>query len=73
MKYIATIIRNNSLGKVVEVDSLEDGQLLIQEWAKNQFERDLTEEEEESLENDYEIYNDSDQGNVYTFAVGIVE
>ena len=73
MKYIATIIRNNSLGKVVEVDSLEDGQLLIQEWAKNQFERDLTEEEEESLENDYEIYNDSDQCNVYTFAVGIVE
>ncbi len=71
-QYIAAIIHNNSLGQVLAVESEEQGKDVLRVWAKEQFNRPLTQDEEESLENELEIYNDEDADNAYSFSIGIV-
>ena len=70
---IAVKIHNHSLGKVTEVSSEEEGKSLIKDWVAEQFGRELTAEEEETLENELEFYDDSDPDNHYTFSVGAVD
>ena len=71
--YIAVRIHNNSLGKVVKVKDENDGKDIIRGWAEEQFERPLTDEEIDGLENEPEIYNEDDADNLFCFSVGIVE
>lgn len=63
-------IHNNSLGSCVMVDTINDGVNLIRKYVKDQFGRDLTAEENEILENDYEFYNDDDADNIVSFSLG---
>jgi hypothetical protein len=63
-------IHNNSLGSCVMVGTITDGVNLIREYVKDQFGRDLTIEENEILENNYEFYNDDDCDNIYSFSIG---
>lgn len=71
--YIVAKIHNNSLGRAIEVDSEAHGKDIVREWAEDQFQRGLTDEEIENLENYWEIYDDSDPENVYAFSIAIVE
>ena len=73
MKYIVARIHNNSLGSVTEVSSEEEGQSLIRGMAEEQFERGLTDEEIDDLENNLEIYNEDDSDNIFCFSLGIIE
>ena len=63
-------IHNNRLGICVMVGSISEGVQLIREYVQNQFNRDLTAEENDILENDYEFYNDDDMDNVITYSLG---
>ena len=63
-------IHNNRLGSCVMVDTITDGVNLIREYVKDQFGRDLTAEENDMLENDYEFYNDDDAYNIISFSLG---
>ena len=63
-------IHNNRLGSCVTVDSISEGIKLIQEYVRDQFNRDLTDEENEILENDYEFYSDADLDNIVSFTIG---
>lgn len=73
MKYIVAIIHNNSLIRVKEVESEEEGKNLIRGWAEEQFERGLEDEEIDDLENSLEISNMEDADNHYCFSVGIID
>lgn len=73
MKYIVVKIHNQSLGKVVEVSSLEEGMGIIRDWFFEQFNRSINDEETDSLINTYEVYNDEDFDNHYTFSIGIID
>lgn len=66
-------IHNNRLGSCVMVDSISEGIKLIREYVKTQFNRDLTDEENKILENDYEFYNDDDADNIVSFTIGSLE
>jgi len=70
---IVARIHNNTLGKCIFVNTIEEGKELIKSWASEQFSRSLNEDELESLENDLDVYNDEDADNVYTFSIAIVE
>lgn len=63
-------IHNNRLGSCTNVSSYDEGFNLIRQYVKNQFERDLTEEEEELLDNEFEFFNDEDPDNVVSFTIG---
>ena len=63
-------IHNNTLGSCVMVGTITDGINLIREYVKDQFGRDLTADENDRLENDYEFYNDDDVDNIFTFSIG---
>lgn len=65
-------IHNNSLGSCVMVETIEEGLDLIRQYVKDQFNRELTTEENDNLENNQEFYNDDDPENIVTFSVGIV-
>ena len=65
-------IHNNSLGSCVMVETIEEGLNLIRQYVKDQFNRELTTEENDNLENNQEFYNDDDPENIVTFSVGIV-
>lgn len=71
--YIAAKIHNSSLGKVVSVDSIEDGETLIIKWAEEQLNRKLEEDELDCIYGEGEFYDDSDPDNHYTFSIGIVQ
>jgi hypothetical protein len=73
MKYVVVKIHNQSLGKVIEVDSIEKGFNIIHEWFKDQFDRVMCDDELDDLENLMEINIEEDDVNQYTFAVGIIE
>ena len=73
MKYIVAHIHNNSLGKVVEAPSESEGKDILRGWAEGQFERPLTDEENDSLENNLEVYNEEDADNIFCFSIGIIE
>lgn len=73
MKYIAAKIHNSSLGKVVEVSSIEEGEKLIIKWAEEQLDRKLETEELDDIYGEREFYDDSDPNNHYTFSVAVVE
>lgn len=66
-------IHNNSLGISFLVPSIEAGIEEIKKMAIGQFQRELTEEEVSEIENNYELYNDDDMYNVYTFSLGKME
>ena len=63
-------IHNNTLGSCVMVGTITDGINLIREYVQDQFNRELTADENDRLENDYEFYNDDDADNIFTFAIG---
>ena len=63
-------IHNNTLGSCVMVGTITDGINLIREYVKDQFNRELTADENDRLENDWEFYNDDDVENIVTFSVG---
>lgn len=73
MKFIVAKIHNQSLGKVVEVSSIEEGQNVIRDWFFEQFNRVINEREIDDLINSCEICNMDDADNHYTFSIGIVE
>ena len=63
-------IHNNTLGSCVMVGTITDGINLIREYVQDQFNRELTADENDRLENDYESYNDDDADNIFTFSIG---
>ena len=63
-------IHNNRLGSCVMVGTITDGINLIREYVQDQFNRELTADENDRLENDYEFYNDDDDDNIFTFSIG---
>lgn len=65
-------IHNNKLGSCVPVDDHEDGEDVIRSWVKDQFGRDITDDENEILMNDGEFYNDDDPDNIVTFSIGMM-
>lgn len=66
-------IHNNQLGRCVEVQSSGKGIALIEEMFREQFNRDLTPEEAETLENDFSLVIDNDPDNVFSFCIGMME
>ena len=73
MTMIVVDIHNAHLGIVFEVDSVEEGKSAIKELAENKLQRSLTDQENESLENEFEVYNDDDADNVWSYSIGLVE
>lgn len=73
MKYIVARIHNNSLGRVIEVSSTDEGKDIIRGMAEELFDRPLTDEEIDSLEDNLEIYNEDDMDNIFCFSVGIID
>jgi hypothetical protein len=71
--YIVARIHNARLGSVVGVETIDEGIELIRGYVRDHFNRELTDEENEVLLNEYEFYNDSDPDNIVTFSVGVVE
>ena len=65
-------INNAHLGSVFEVDSLEEGKSAIKELAEHKLSRELNNEENESLENCLEVYNEEDADNVWSFSMGFI-
>ena len=66
-------IHNGSLGTCVRVNSFVDGENVIRDWVRDQFGRDITEDENEILVNTGEFYSDEDADNEYTFSLGMLE
>ena len=73
MTMIVVDIHNARLGSVFEVDSLEEGKSAIKKLAENKLQRVLNDQENESLENELEVYNEEDADNVWSFSMGLVE
>ena len=73
MTMIVVDIHNAHLGSVFEVDSLEEGKSAIKKLAENKLQRVLNDQENESLENELEVYNEEDADNVWSFSMGLVE
>jgi len=63
-------IHNNRLGSCVMVGTITNGINLIREYVQDQFNRELTADENDRLENDYEFYNDDDADNIISFSLG---
>jgi len=55
------------------VESVEKGQAIVKKLAEDKLQRELNDEENESLENDLEVYNDDDADNVWSYSIGLVE
>jgi hypothetical protein len=70
---IVAKIHNQSLGKCVFVDTVEDGKNVIRDWFFEQFDRVINADEIDTLENQLEVYNDEDSDNNFTFSIGIIE
>ncbi|HQZ50812.1 MAG TPA: hypothetical protein PLF17_09820 [Chitinophagaceae bacterium] len=66
-------IHNNSLGNSFLVPSIEAGIEEIKKMAIEQFGRELYNYEIEEAENDYELYNNDDMDNIYSFSLGQLE
>ena len=66
-------IHNNRLGTCLAVSSYDEGIKLIEKYVRDQYQRDLNQEEKETLEDTYEFYNDSDPDNIVSFTIGAVE
>ena len=73
MTMIVADIHNARLGSVWEVDSWEEGMSTIRKLAENKLQRILNDQENESLENEFEVYNEEDMDNVWSFSIGLVE
>jgi|LakMenE18May11ns_1017448.scaffolds.fasta_scaffold9567260_2 hypothetical protein len=71
--FIVATIHNSKLGLCLAVSSIETGLRIIREKAENQLERVLTPEELFDLENMYEVYNDEDCDNVFSWSIGFLE
>ena len=73
MTMIVVDIHNARLGSVFGVESVEKGQAIVKKLAEDKLQRELNDEENESLENDLEVYNDDDADNVWSYSIGLVE
>ena len=73
MTMIVVDIHNARLGSVFEVDSFEEGKSAIKKLAENKLQRVLNDQENESLENELEVYNEEDADNVWSFSMGLVQ
>lgn len=72
MLFVAKI-HNNSLGACVRIATWDEGIALIKGMATEQLNRELTDEEINCINNSYELYDDSDSDNIWTFSIGEVE
>lgn len=66
-------IHNNRLGTCHAVSSYEEGIKLIESYVRDQYQRDLTLQEKQLLEDTYEFYNDDDADNIVSFTIGAIE
>lgn len=73
MTMIVVGIHNDRVGTAFEVDGLAGGRLAIKKLAENKLQRILNDQENESLENELEVYNEEDMDNVWSFSIGLVE
>lgn len=73
MKLIVAVIHNQSLNKVQEVSSIDEGKLAIRDLFAAQMGRVVNDEETDDLEDFLEICNMDDAENHWTFSIGIVE
>lgn len=71
--YIVAKIHNGSLGRTFEVEDQDKGIDCIRDMAEEHLGRELTPEEIDELDNNFELVNDEDSDNQYTWAIGIVE
>lgn len=65
-------IHNNSLGICKAVTSIEAGVEYIKDMVFEQF-GELSENDIEHIEHDYEYYNCDDADNIFTFSLGQIE
>ena len=72
MKYIVARIHNNSLGRVIEVSSEDEGKDLLKELINDQFGRGPTDEEVDQIEDYLEVYNEEDADNIFCFSIGVI-
>ncbi len=73
MDIIVADIHNARLGSVFGVESVEKGQAIVKKLAEDKLQRELNDEENESLENYLEVYNEEDIDNVWSFSIGLVQ
>ncbi len=69
MTMIVVGIHNARVGTAFEVDGLAGGRLAIKKLAENKLQRELNDEENESLENELEVYSDDDMDNVWSYSL----
>lgn len=70
--YIVADIHNNSLGITHGTETLEEALELAKGMAETKLGRELTEEEESSLFDAYEIFDEDDPDNIWCITVGMV-
>lgn len=66
------VIHNNSLGNCIAVQSFDEGDSIIIEYAKGRLNRDLTEEEIEDIQETHEFHDFSDSDNHTSFCLGMM-
>jgi hypothetical protein len=69
MTMIVVGIHNARVGTAFEVDGLAGGRLAIKKLAENKLQRILNDQENESLQNELEIYSDDDMDNVWSYSL----
>jgi hypothetical protein len=74
MQQIVVIkIHNSSVTSVYCAATLENAKGLVKDLFFGQFHRALNEQEVEDLENKFEIFNDEDHDNHFTFSIAFVD
>lgn len=73
MEIIVAEIHNNSLGTVKSVSSFDEALDIARGKAEAKLNRALNDEEVDSLQDFYEIYNEEDGDNIWCISIGKVE
>jgi hypothetical protein len=69
MKTLVIKIHNNTVSQVREVMNQSEAKDLVRDMFFQQFERVMTDEETDDLEDRLEVYNDEDHDNHYTYSI----
>lgn len=70
---IVVSIHNNSLGKVISVNTLEDGYTAVKQLSAEKLGRELTDEEKDGIDINAEFHHEDDADNAWSYAVGVVD
>jgi len=73
MTLIVASIHNNSLGSVISVDSIDEGNKNVIQLSEEKLGRKLTDEEIEEVTDTNQFYCEEDSDNVWSISVGSVE